>query len=102
VKNWIQVRAALSKWTANADDPISCAREISELRFTTPDPKSSHFFIFLAIDSETDEFPTGLQRAHWNRDSLRRSDAERDAYLARISEDFWRHCRDFERYIDAM
>lgn len=101
MSDWLPVRNALCKWLATTNSPIECAREIAELRMASPEPDSEHFYIFRAIDSETEEFPLGSQRALWSTESLASMDIEREKYLHTVSSDFWEACRNFLAYIVA-
>jgi hypothetical protein len=56
------------------------ARILSELSFDLSAQWDDSFAAFRDVDSETDAFPLGDVRAHWNPSALAREDASRQLY----------------------
>jgi hypothetical protein len=55
---------------------IAASRELSPLRHEVEAELSEVLLVFTRIDSETDTFPIGDDRQHWNPDALERKDHE--------------------------
>jgi hypothetical protein len=56
------------------------ARVLGELAFDLLAQRDDSFVVFFGVDSETDAFPLGDVRAHWNPSALVREDASRQLY----------------------
>jgi len=56
------------------------ARVLSELALDLLAQREDSFVVFLGVDSETDAFPLGDVRSHWNPNALVREDASRQLY----------------------
>lgn len=52
---------------------------------------------FVAVESETDDYPAGPERGHWDPEVLRQRDAEMERYLASVREQVLDACRQLER-----
>lgn len=55
----------------------------------------------VGVESETDTFPLGHQRALWAPDSLRRADEELAEYLDAVREPLVTACVELERMVEA-
>jgi hypothetical protein len=72
-------------------------RKICALRMFMDNPEDEVFLPIRAIDSETDHFPTGTQRANWAPESLKKLDQQVEEYLADAREDIYEACREIIR-----
>ena len=67
-------------------------REIDRLRSESSDRESPIFNPFRVVSSETDSFPFGDVRRHWNDDVLAQRDLELKAYVCEIHESIKQAC----------
>jgi hypothetical protein len=51
------------------------------------------FAYFIALDSQSDGFPVGAAREHWNRDALEREDLARHQFEGAVLSEAVSHCR---------
>jgi len=56
------------------------ARILRELAFDLAAQSDDCFAVIIGVDAETDAFPLGDVRAHWNPSALSREDASRQLY----------------------
>jgi len=64
-------------------DIVSGVRQIVVL-LPEEDRELEMFLPLRGVESETEEFPVGSVRAHWNPDALAKLDRELDEYLSRV------------------
>jgi hypothetical protein len=50
------------------------------------------FVVFGAVASETDNYPVGAARAHWNPEALEREDAKRAKYEGAVRDSVLKAC----------
>jgi hypothetical protein len=60
------------------------AEELVSIGNSCTGPDRQFFLPFGRVDSETDHFPTGAARKHWNPEALAGKDAELSAYEERV------------------
>jgi hypothetical protein len=73
-------------------DLLEGIRRITKLRWQTDDPESEEFLSFVAIDSETDHWPTGRVRLEYNPARLAEIDEEIARYMAASRDDITSAC----------
>jgi len=56
--------------------------------------------VIRGVESETDSFPSGLARANWSDDALRRIDAELAEYFAVVRENLLDACRRLQEHLE--
>jgi hypothetical protein len=76
---------------------IEGIRKICALRALLDNPEDEAFLPIRAIESETDHFPAGAQRANWAPESLKKLDQEAEEYLADARDDIFAACREIIR-----
>jgi hypothetical protein len=64
---------------------VECTRELLPHLLTVLEERDENLRFFIGLDSETDHFPVGLERKHWNREALHVKDQE-----LRAAEAFYR------------
>ncbi len=74
-------------------DVIEGVRKLNALRTLLSNPEDEIFLPIRAIDSETDHFPIGNQRANWAPESLKKLNQEIEEYLADARDDIFEICR---------
>ncbi len=68
-----KARSIAQQALTGALDPILAARKLKALRFDVDIPEDDpDFTCFVAIDSETDSLPLGLEREQWSSEGLAR------------------------------
>lgn len=56
--------------------------------------------VLRGVESETDVFPMGQQREHWNPSELGRLDRERDEYWMQVESEVRRACSEVVRMLE--
>lgn len=74
---------------------VSGSRELARMRFGSTTEHDRDVLVFVGIDSETDHFPLGDVRRHWNAEALKAKDAELRDYEARVKERAFQACERF-------
>ena len=72
---------------------VEAARTLTGISVALGTENEEPFISFQGIDSETDDFPLGDVRAHWNPDALAREDAKRERYEAAVRERVIEYCQ---------
>jgi Protein of unknown function (DUF2489) len=72
---------------------VEGARSLVALSSRVRAEEDPDFLVFVAIDSETDHFPIGDVRGHWNRDALAREDATRSQFEEESKQEAQDACR---------
>jgi len=67
-------------------DPIEGSRQIARLSRRAKDPDDELYLVFRGVESETDDFPSGEERANWSPVHLAIKDRERADYLERVRQ----------------
>jgi len=65
---------------------IETSRAITDLALMIDASLEEVFVDFIGIDSESDTFPLGEARRYWSDAALKREDAARQAYEARLKQ----------------
>jgi hypothetical protein len=73
---------------------IEGVRKLCALRTLMVNPEDEVFLPIRAIDSETDHFPIGNQRANWAPESLKKFEQEIEEYLADARGGIFESCRE--------
>src|SRR4051812_35332439 len=73
-----QVTCTASGILDGSIDLITGARRLASLSHDVHADRDPDFVTFIGIDSETDEFPLGTVRQHWNPEALVKYDLERE------------------------
>lgn len=69
------------------------ARKLSRLRYKSQIETDQDILFFIGIDSETDGFPVGDVRRHWNAQALRVKDEELEQFESRVREKVFEACK---------
>ena len=95
---------ALNAWQQLADiarlvlggeiSVVEAVRAMSALRYRTGRPDDELFLPIIAIESDTDHFPLGAVREHYDATYMQRLDAELQAYLADVEEECMLLCKE--------
>ena len=73
-----EVTRAASGLLDGSIDLITGVRRLASLSHKIHADKDPDFITFIGIDSETDAFPLGTVRQHWNPEALAKYDLERE------------------------
>ncbi|MEW6639818.1 MAG: DUF2489 domain-containing protein [Pseudomonadota bacterium] len=76
---------------------IEGIRKICALRMFMDNPQDEVFLAIRAIESETDHFPIGDQRANRAPEALKKLDQKVEEYLADARDDIYEACREIIR-----
>src|SRR5690242_15905708 len=79
---------------------IEGARLLAALRFRVRAENDDDFLVFTGIASQTDDFPIGEVRNHWNADALARYDIDRQRAETDFRESAETACRNLIRKYD--
>ena len=71
------------RMVAGTYDLIEGCREIVSLRHEIDDPDNEVFTPIRGIESDSDDYPKGSVRSHYQKDFLERLDKEETEYLSR-------------------
>jgi hypothetical protein len=76
-------------------EPQDGCREISRLQHQLSELEmhDEDLLVFVGIDSELDDCPTGLARQYWAPSALTEKDRQRDEYLHRVKDRLMKACR---------
>ena len=75
---------ALNELLSERRNVIEICRELVSMREHFPDADDPDLLMIVGIESETDNFPLGKQRAHWSPEVLAKKNDEIDKYVAEI------------------
>jgi hypothetical protein len=80
---------------ANTTDLITGAQQIVYLRrrLEEPDLSDPDLLVFVAVDSELDDFPLGPARPMWAPDALKEKDRQLEEYLRATRDPVEQACR---------
>jgi hypothetical protein len=73
---------------------IEGVRNICRLRFDIGEENNPVFDAIRSAESETDRFPIGREREHWDADALIQMDTELAAYVVDLRGQILRSCED--------
>jgi hypothetical protein len=76
---------------------IEGIRKIDALRNFLDNSEDEVFFPIRVLESETDQFPAGTERASWAPESLKKLDQDAEEYLANAKHDIFEACREIIR-----
>ena len=79
---------------------IEGCRSLVRLRFDVEIPASETLNVFVGVESETDEYPVGIQRSEYAPELLARLDAEVAIYLNGVRPAIAEACREIIREIE--
>ena len=81
---------------------IEGCRTLVRLRSDAEIPRSEAFRVIVGVESETDDYPLGSQRAGYAPEFLERLDNEVSAYLNEVWPAVVEACREIIREIEAL
>jgi hypothetical protein len=90
-----QIAAVAQAMLDGGVEPQDGCREICRLRHQLSEPETydQDLLVFVGIDSELDDCPTGLARQYWAPSALAEKDQQRDEYLRRVKDALTKACR---------
>jgi hypothetical protein len=65
-------------------DPLLACRELADIRRELSSVADEVMDVFVAVDSEVDDLPIGLERAHWKRELLLVKDLQAAKYRDQV------------------
>ena len=72
---------------------VEAAHRFMELAAELDALDDENFAYFIALDSQSDGFPVGAAREHWNRAALEREDLARRKYEESVQGEAVSHCQ---------
>ncbi len=96
-----QIAAAARELLSGSISITEAARRIMGPAYELGSALEEPFVTFLGIDSETDAFPLGAVRDHWNPEALQRQDAERGRYESSVRDRALKACRELLQRLDT-
>lgn len=83
-------------------DPLIACREIASMRLQLSLVPDAVMDVFVAVASEVDDLPLGLEREHWSRDSLSDRDVEASDYRSRVEDIVLVSMREIISFLEAV